>query len=270
MKNILTRIILAVTLVVAAAGSLHAQTTLTSTTLAAAITNASDQTMRITSATGWTASTSSAQTYAVVEREAVAIRTISSTNVAIIRGQFGTRATGHPSGTIVTFIPAGSAALSSYGRSGACSTSGSADPTQDGSVLPIIVPSEGRTYSCQSSKWAFADLTTTGGVLTYPVSSGGIPTLVLDSKFSTGSGTMTQDQTDYTARVTGGIIGLTAGAATLSGITPAFTSSSSGFCFAEDISVASGGTAKAILASTSSVTFSGTGTDRLVYICIGK
>jgi hypothetical protein len=135
------------------AGTVAAQTTLTNTTLAAAITNASDQVMTITSATGWTASTSAGQTFALIDREVVGVRSLSSTQVGIIRGLFSTRATGHASGAKVWFIPIGSVALSSSDRAGACSTAGNADLSQSGSVVPVLNPSTGNAFYCLGSVW---------------------------------------------------------------------------------------------------------------------
>lgn len=128
-----------------------AQTTLTNTTLAAAITNANDQTMTIASATGWTATTSAAQTYALVDREVVGVRALSGTQVSITRGQFSTRATGHISGAKVWFIPAGSVAVTNFDRAGACTTSGSADLSQSGAVVPVLNPSTGNAFYCSST-----------------------------------------------------------------------------------------------------------------------
>lgn len=136
-------------------GVASAQTTLTSTTLSAAIVNASDQVMTIASTTGWTASSSSATTYAVIDREAVIVRAVNTTTgvVNIVRGQFSTRATGHGSGVKVFFIPAASFTLSNFDRAGACTTVGSADISQSGAVLPILNPTTGRSFSCLGSIW---------------------------------------------------------------------------------------------------------------------
>lgn len=129
-----------------------AQTTLTNTTLASALSGAADQTMVIASATGWTATTSAAQTYALIDREVVGVRTVDSTAkiVGITRGQFGTRATGHANGVKVWFIPAGSVTISLFDRAGACSTSGSADQTQNGLTVPVFNPSTGNAFTCTS------------------------------------------------------------------------------------------------------------------------
>jgi hypothetical protein len=135
------------------AGAVSAQTTLTNTTLSAAITNANDQVMTIASATGWTASTSAGQTFAVIDREVVGVRSLSSTQVGIIRGLFGTRATGHISGAKVWFIPVGSVAISSSDRAGACSTAGNADLSQSGAVVPVLNPLTGNAFYCAGGSW---------------------------------------------------------------------------------------------------------------------
>lgn len=132
-----------------------AQTTLTNTTLSAAITNASDRTMTIASATGWTASTTQAQRYAIIDREVVGVLSLSSTNVGITRGQQGTRATGHSSGATVYFVdaPLSNVILLGFDRAGACSTTGSADVTQNGLYVPVFNPTTGRAFTCLGSKW---------------------------------------------------------------------------------------------------------------------
>lgn len=132
-----------------------AQTSLTSTTLAAAITNANDQNMTIASTTGWTATSASAQTYALIDSEVVGVRSLNTTTkiVGITRGLYGTRATGHASGTKVYFIPAGSVTLGTYDRAGACATGGSSDSTQDGSNVPVLNVQTRRLFTCANSVW---------------------------------------------------------------------------------------------------------------------
>lgn len=148
-----TRAWVAVLALVLLAGTAQAQTTLTNTTLSAALTGAADQTMTIASATGWTATTSAAQTYALINREVVGVRSLSGTLVGITRGQFGTRATGHTSGQKVWFIPAGSIAIGNSDRAGACSTAGSADFSQDGRTVPVFNTVSGNTFYCLGSNW---------------------------------------------------------------------------------------------------------------------
>jgi hypothetical protein len=147
----IARAVLATMLLALLAAPLAAQST--STTLAAALTNASDQNMVIASATGWTATSTSAVTFALIDREVVGVRALTGTNVSITRGLFSTRATGHPNGTKVYFIPAGSLALTSRDRAGACTTAGSADESQNASIVPVLNPSSGHAYTCLNSTW---------------------------------------------------------------------------------------------------------------------
>jgi hypothetical protein len=170
MKPFLTRFVTTVLVAVgliASSYTLSAQTILTNTTLASAMSTSSGQSMTLTSATGFSASTVSAQNFAVIDREAVGIRAINTTTgvATITRGLFGTRATGHASGATVQYIPAGSAQLSAYDRSGACTTAGSSDPTQDASVQPVIVPATGSHFRCVSSKWERTDIDTSYSML---------------------------------------------------------------------------------------------------------
>ncbi len=66
-----------------------------------------------------------------------------------------------------------------------------------------------------------------------------------------------------------GQVTLTAGTATVTGISPAFTSSTSFQCTASDRTTAANG-ANAVPASVSSVTVRGTGTDIISYVCVGN
>lgn len=157
MKSILRTIRLAtVTLIacLALAGISNAQTTLTNTTLSAAITGAADQTATLASVTSMSATTSGAQAYLLIDREVVGIRAINTTTkvVAITRGLMGTRATGHASGATVYFVDPTLATmvLSPNDRSGACSTSGNSDFSQNGLYVPVFNPSSGRSFTCTS------------------------------------------------------------------------------------------------------------------------
>lgn len=157
MKNILRTIrLVTVTLIacLALAGVSHAQTTLTNTTLGAAITNANDSTMTIASTTGWTATSSGAQAYALIDREVVGIRAVNTTTkvITITRGLMGTRATGHANAATVYFVDPtlSTMVLGSNDRSGACSTSGSSDFSQNGAYVPVFNPATGRSFTCTS------------------------------------------------------------------------------------------------------------------------
>lgn len=73
-----------------------AQTYATSTTLAAAVTSASATTIRVTSATGF-----SAGLVVYIDREAMTINAVSSTTITVFRGAFGTIAATHGNGATV-------------------------------------------------------------------------------------------------------------------------------------------------------------------------
>lgn len=157
MKSILRTIRLATGTLIAClalAGVSYGQTTLTNTTLAVAITNASDQTMTIASTTGWSASSSSAQAYALIDREVIGVRAVNTTTkgITITRGLMGTRATGHANAATVYFVDPtlANSVLSPQDRSGACSTSGSSDMSQNGAYVPVFNPSSGRSFTCTS------------------------------------------------------------------------------------------------------------------------
>jgi hypothetical protein len=93
MKNLL--ICLAVVLLLA--GLSFGQTSLTQTSLAAAVTTSSTTTVRLTSATGVTAGS----TLLYVDHEAMFVNAINSTTASVTRGAAGTQATGHISGSMV-------------------------------------------------------------------------------------------------------------------------------------------------------------------------
>lgn len=84
-----------------------AQTTITKTTLSAAVSDTRTTLVTVASASGITASTSSAQRFILVDRELMQVRAISSTTLTVVRGYGGSTATKHASGSLVTFGPAG-------------------------------------------------------------------------------------------------------------------------------------------------------------------
>lgn len=164
MKPIIRSILMVLVASVLFTAPLAAQTALSNTTLSAQITNPTDRVMTVGSTTGWTASSAQGQTYALVDREIVQVMSVNTTTgvIGILRtGQYNTRPTAHPSGAIVYFLPQGAAALSTFERAGRCLTTGSTDPTQDASTLPIIVPASNAYYQCINSVWYRQDITDT-------------------------------------------------------------------------------------------------------------
>lgn len=125
---------------------LAAQTALSATTLAAAVTDTSGQTVSLTSATGVTApGTGATLVYLLVDREIMAVRAITSTLASVQRGQNGTRATTHISGAYVTVVPP--RAVVNYVPSGQCTRANLA-------YVPVVVGGtvaqgvNGDTYDC--------------------------------------------------------------------------------------------------------------------------
>lgn len=98
----------------ALSGVSWAQTTITSTTLSAAISDTSGQVMSVTSATGFTAGS----TMALIDAELVNVRTVNSTVIGVTRGVGGTRASTHVSGSTVWVGPP--TAYNSYVPFGQC------------------------------------------------------------------------------------------------------------------------------------------------------
>lgn len=72
-----------------------------------------------------------------------------------------------------------------------------------------------------------------------------------------------------TPQVVVGSVALSAGTATITGISPAFTSTSTFFCTSTDATDATK-TSNVVPASASSITATGTGTDVIAYICAGN
>lgn len=117
----LSRLLVSLLLILGLTSAVHAQTVLTSTTLSAAITGPADQQISIASTTNWVASGSTGQTFALVDREIMAVRTINTTSkvVQVTRGASATRPAPHISGATIWFIPS-PLAIQPYVPSGQC------------------------------------------------------------------------------------------------------------------------------------------------------
>lgn len=155
MNRFRTTVLLAVAALLMAVAPSFAQTALTSTYLSAAALN-TDQTITLAAVTSMAASSTTATNYLVIDREVLVIRAINTTTkrVDVTRGVSpGLKATGHAQYAIVYYVPGGTAILSNYDRAGACSTTGSADQSQDGSYTPVFNLTTGKTFSCVSSVW---------------------------------------------------------------------------------------------------------------------
>lgn len=96
-----------------------AQTALTTTTLSAIVTNPSDQSIQVTSATSITApGTGATFVYILADKELMGVRAVNGTVISVSRGQNGTRATSHANGIVVTVVPP--TAIVNYVPSGQC------------------------------------------------------------------------------------------------------------------------------------------------------
>jgi hypothetical protein len=119
-----------------------AQTVLTSTTLAAAITDTSGTTVTVTSATGFTANT----TGFLIDREFFAVRVVNGTTITATRGQSGTRAATHVNGAAIFVGP--QYAFQDYIPGGQCTRTnllyvpwivvGDRDPSNNGNMYDCL------------------------------------------------------------------------------------------------------------------------------------
>lgn len=258
MKNRINRFVAASILLVGLLVALpvSAQVTLTQTRLSAAVTTANDNTITVVSATTFAAGT----THAVIDAEEMAVTSVSGTTIGVVRGINGTRATTHAASAVV--YVGSPTYFDSVGRFGSCTAANER-------VLPIIVPTEAKYYTCSSSAWVSASLVTLGGYATMPSTSGGIPTL-----YSCGSTAGTSNcgntASGHTAKIWTGRASLTGGTAIISGLSPAFTSVLTGACVSQDQDTASGATTSmAVISGVSSITITGSGTGAVWYICVG-
>ncbi len=234
---------------------LQAQATTTSTALNGAITTLNATTFVVQSTTGFVANS----TNAVIDAEQMAVIGVNTTSktITVVRGIASTRATTHATASIVYVAPTNY--FTSYPRTGSCTAS-------QENTLPIINATMREYYTCTGGSWARAQLTTLGGYSTFPVTSGGLP-----MTFSCGIGTTTCSgtATGHTAHIFGGIVPLTAGTGTVSGISPTFTTTSTGFCVSSDTAGGSGTLSKVLITGVSSIQITGSSTDNVAYLCMG-
>jgi hypothetical protein len=137
--------------VVLLAGVAQAQTAPTSTTLAAALTDSSSQYVTLSSATGLTATSTSAKTYALIDgRELVDVRAVNGAVARITRGLNGSRATAHASGASFVFGVPGFFINDDVKIGGRPGTSCTATNEL---LLPLYNYTNGRRYNCIGSVW---------------------------------------------------------------------------------------------------------------------
>lgn len=139
MMNLFRRASWAVLLsVLMALNPLLAQTTVNSTTLAAAL-NATDRTVSVASN-----ATIAKGDWLMVDGEAMLIQDFTGTLLTVVRGQQGSRTTAHANSTTVwTGVPA---RFYQNEPSGTCTAANEL-------FLPHLVPRSGSIYQCQSGEW---------------------------------------------------------------------------------------------------------------------
>jgi len=144
MNNLTKFTILAVVLLLVGA-PIYAQTVLTPTTLAAAVSSGSIKTIVVSSATGFTAGS----TVAYVDRELMLVQAVNGTTITVARGQNGTAAAPHASGAYVFVgVPQ---AFSVSTPSGACTRSNEL-------YLPKIDTKTGWISDCLGGQWVTGDV----------------------------------------------------------------------------------------------------------------
>jgi len=152
-------ILTALTMLVLPQGA-HAQATLASTTLSAAVTDTTSTTIVVASATNF-----AVNHLAFVDAEALRVTAISGTTITVRRGTSGTRAGTHASAATVYVGPANY--FTTYNRAGSCTSTNEL-------VLPVINVLNANIFQCTSSLWVIiggpvnAGLTLTAPTLVTP------------------------------------------------------------------------------------------------------
>jgi hypothetical protein len=144
----MTRTLLCIGLAFLLAAPALAQTSMSSTTLSAAVA-VSDNTVTVASATGITARSTSVNTLLYVDQELMEVVSLDGAVVRVIRGLNRTRVAAHASGATVWFGAPRS--FSSADPAGTCTAAATG-------YSPRIVPSTGSMWYCYSSVWTRYDL----------------------------------------------------------------------------------------------------------------
>lgn len=151
LRTFITFLLLVAALGIATASPAFAQTTVSSTTLSAAVTS-SQSTFTVASATGIDVGD-----LMFVDREFVRVTAISGTTITVRRGQEGSAARAHGSGAILYHGPSNNFSRDDVAPGSACTAS-------DEAYLPRIVIPSGRIYQCSASVWH--ELGSNGGTFT--------------------------------------------------------------------------------------------------------
>ena len=164
MKNTIRLLILATILALVPQG-LHAQNSLTQTIISAAIT-AGATSMRVASATNFTASTGQITRWAYLDRELVRIRTVSGTTIGIDRGAMGTVASSHAANAVVFTYDTGTRSDPWQSRT----YTGSCTRTLQ-TVQPIINVLTGDIQDCDANLGLWESVNLTQSLANYPYRS---------------------------------------------------------------------------------------------------
>lgn len=238
-------------LIILAALACFAQTTTTSTTLSVAITSTSLD--RVTLASG-TNVAANGQIFVDQELMYVVGAVNGSTTVwQVQRGAGGTLARTHASAATVWVAPPGNALRSAFVTqdipAGSC-TAG----TLSFAYSPVVNVSNGNRFTCVGSK-------------VVRVAAGAQQVSFCGATTGDAACANTAAQT---TRIIGGIATLASNAAVISGISPAFTSTTSFACVANDTTTRAN-VVQAVNTSTSSITITNTtgASDVISWVCVG-
>lgn len=157
MNRVFSFLLAVVVALALAAAPLSAQTATVRTTLSAAIgTIAAGQstTISLTSTTGMTASTNSAQTFIIAGKEIM--RLVSLSPAVVSRGEMGTPVSSHASGDYVWWGPVGTWSNNTGNANGVFMARG--DPQgactrTSNTFLPVFSAATGRIYDCNGGTW---------------------------------------------------------------------------------------------------------------------
>lgn len=137
------RLFKTIALLALVAGLALGQTSLTTTTLSAAVA-AGDTVISVASATGMTAYSNQLNTVLYVGREAMDVVSISSTRITVRRSRAGSRMSAHPSAATVWIGPPAAFSASNPVAGSPCTLA-------ELGYKPTIVPTTGQFFDCDSS-----------------------------------------------------------------------------------------------------------------------
>lgn len=220
------------------------QSALTATTLSAAVTSTAE-TITIASATGWLTNSSSNKYLAVIDKEAMEVVSINGTTIKVARGK-NSHADGHPNSAPVYFLDA--RYMLAGAPAGACTA-------VNLGVLPRPQLNSPALWDCINSAWT--RLNHEGGVFSCDATG-------------TGSQTCAPLVNTWKSQIYNGKSTLSSNAATIT-FPYAFTSTTSYFCVANDVTTRAN-PVQMVPASATTATITNTtgGSDVIQWICVGQ